>query len=426
MLEGRDKIDDFFSEELGNWEEDAPIDAWSNISNELNEQKRRKIFIIWFSAAASVLILMSFGAGFLFSNYVRTVQYAENENVNQKTSTTENNNQKSIENTPVNTNTNSIELSNEQYQEQSQQINSTTKNSVRQVVRPNNKQNTKETNKNPEEESKTVESNEFRSVELDETPTTTDNLYAESATIKLETTDIDVKVESTEKNNAAIDSVMDSEQQKVMSDTAIIYPELLLQQDNLYAHAEEPQFSKLEIGGQVAPSYSPFNHLNSPYNELAGDKSSLADAQGYGETYTSGYIQEENTKLTLSTGFGVRFMLKKRTGLQTGIYYTQVTDSYEHVEVPLFFTYKVLDTRLDLDVIAGLSSGYMVSYVNKYYSPLNFSEVTGLGISFALTKKLSLGVQPSVRLNIPVSNSYFNSRSPVSFVMFSGLTYSIF
>lgn len=84
---------------------------------------------------------------------------------------------------------------------------------------------------------------------------------------------------------------------------------------------------------------------------------------------------------------------------------------FDFVEVPLYVRYSILDSKLGLDVLGGVSAGLVVgnnAYLDNEFglqnigqtqdiSTVNFSGTLGLGINYALSKHFSLAMEP--RLN---------------------------
>lgn len=60
-------IDDLFNEKLANFEVEPPAYVLDNIHSKLDAKAQKKRFIFWFSFAATVAIIVSFGAGYLIS-----------------------------------------------------------------------------------------------------------------------------------------------------------------------------------------------------------------------------------------------------------------------------------------------------------------------------------------------------------------------
>ncbi|MBN1187347.1 MAG: hypothetical protein JXB49_34030 [Bacteroidales bacterium] len=114
---------------------------------------------------------------------------------------------------------------------------------------------------------------------------------------------------------------------------------------------------------------------------------------------------------------------------------------FEYVEVPLIAKYKIIDRKIDFNLLGGVSSHVLVGrpiYLmidgqkewfgeTSGISKFNYSSVVGLGIAYPVTNSLTLSVEPTFKYYL---NSFYNdvrneaSFHPYSVGMFTGLTYS--
>ena len=94
---------------------------------------------------------------------------------------------------------------------------------------------------------------------------------------------------------------------------------------------------------------------------------------------------------------------------------------FDFIEIPMYLRYKVIDSRVDIDVLGGINAGLVVgnnAYLDNGYgtqnigktedvSALNMSGTFGVGVNYAIGKNLSLAVEPRF-------NYYLNSinRNP--------------
>ncbi len=72
-------IDKIFKEGLKDYSEKTPSFIWDNIDQELNSKRNKRNRNFFYALAASVALLLSFGAGYLFTNFNTSIQLAENE-----------------------------------------------------------------------------------------------------------------------------------------------------------------------------------------------------------------------------------------------------------------------------------------------------------------------------------------------------------
>ena len=114
---------------------------------------------------------------------------------------------------------------------------------------------------------------------------------------------------------------------------------------------------------------------------------------------------------------------------------------FEYIEVPLLAKYKVVDKKLDINLLGGISSHMLIGnpiYLNidgekeKFgettgISKFNYSSVVGIGVAYPVTNSLSLSVEPTFKYYL---NSFYNdaqneaSFHPYSFGVFTGISYS--
>lgn len=117
----------------------------------------------------------------------------------------------------------------------------------------------------------------------------------------------------------------------------------------------------------------------------------------------------------------------------------EIIQEFNYVEVPVIARYLLFASRLDVELIGGLSANMLVGnnvYMNSSsgkervgaiadLSVVNFSATGGLGLSFDLTKNLALSVEPraSYNLNSLSKNSEINFR-PWRMGVYAGVTYA--
>jgi hypothetical protein len=115
-----------------------------------------------------------------------------------------------------------------------------------------------------------------------------------------------------------------------------------------------------------------------------------------------------------------------------------VIQNFNYLEVPVVFKFKAIDSKIDLNLIGGLSYNMLVgnsasTYVSgvKYsigktegLSPVNFSSSFGLGFEYNFSGKVSLNIEPTLRYYLtPLGGLVGSTAHPYSFGVFSGLSY---
>ena len=111
---------------------------------------------------------------------------------------------------------------------------------------------------------------------------------------------------------------------------------------------------------------------------------------------------------------------------------------FEFMEIPIFVRYRVIDSKIGVELITGLNAGIVVSnnaYINNQYgvqnigetqdiSPVNLSGTVGVGVNYALGKNFSVAMEPRLNyyLNSINTNSSVDFR-PYRVGFYTGLTY---
>jgi hypothetical protein len=98
---------------------------------------------------------------------------------------------------------------------------------------------------------------------------------------------------------------------------------------------------------------------------------------------------------------------------------------FDFIEIPFYLRYSVVDSKLGIELVGGLNAGVVVgnnAYIDNNYglqnigktqdiSAVNFSGTVGVGVSYAMGKHFSLGVEP--RLNYYLKS--INSNPDINF-----------
>lgn len=115
-----------------------------------------------------------------------------------------------------------------------------------------------------------------------------------------------------------------------------------------------------------------------------------------------------------------------------------IRQNFSYLELPLIFRYKLVDKKVDFNLIGGLSynmlvnnSAYTMVDGAKYsigktegLNPVSLSSSLGMGMEYNFSTKLSLNLEPTFRYYL---NQYNSSAGlnihPYSFGLFSGVSY---
>ena len=117
---------------------------------------------------------------------------------------------------------------------------------------------------------------------------------------------------------------------------------------------------------------------------------------------------------------------------------SKIVQQLKVIEIPIIVRYKIIDKRLDVNILGGLSTNILIgtnalfkegNSTTKFgktigLKPYNYIGSAGFGISYALTSKISFLFEPTFKyyLNyISENNGYY--FHPYSYAMFTGIKY---
>jgi hypothetical protein len=115
-----------------------------------------------------------------------------------------------------------------------------------------------------------------------------------------------------------------------------------------------------------------------------------------------------------------------------------IEQTFEFIEVPFLAKYKIIDRKIDLHLIGGLSTHVLVNNKTKLISDdnsvtegktsnvetMNYSSSVGFGVAYKLRKNLMLNVEPTFKyyLNSFNTNSVVKTH-PYAFGIYSGISF---
>jgi hypothetical protein len=117
---------------------------------------------------------------------------------------------------------------------------------------------------------------------------------------------------------------------------------------------------------------------------------------------------------------------------------SEITQSFEYIEIPLLISYKVIDRLIDIQLLGGISTNLLIGnnafaeFEGKRISlgetaniyKFNYCSIVGFGVEYGFTDQLSFSIEPTFKY-------YLNSLSsgtrlhvhPFSVGLFSGVSY---
>ena len=117
----------------------------------------------------------------------------------------------------------------------------------------------------------------------------------------------------------------------------------------------------------------------------------------------------------------------------------EVNQYFHFVEIPIILKYKLIERKLDFQVIGGLSTNLLIdsdiSYYdaegNKNYIPeitsynrFTYSSILGVGAEYPIFSKFTLNLEPAFKYHLnPVNSNNFYATRKFSFALYSGINY---
>lgn len=111
---------------------------------------------------------------------------------------------------------------------------------------------------------------------------------------------------------------------------------------------------------------------------------------------------------------------------------------FEYLEVPLIAKYKLIDRKIDVHFLAGLSTSFLMgnSNVLQYSSKeldmgkidnlrsVNYNSLVGLGFQYPFTRSLRFRLQPMFKYALkPINEEYSINSFPYSFAIYTGIAF---
>ncbi|HEX2922372.1 MAG TPA: hypothetical protein VHO50_14510 [Bacteroidales bacterium] len=163
----------------------------------------------------------------------------------------------------------------------------------------------------------------------------------------------------------------------------------------------------------------------------------------FGIRTSSGTVISENADLFLAANSGDRIIANSGYAIdptKSNLNYlgNEIIQSFNYLQMPVVIRYKIIDKDLDVNVIGGLSSDFLIkndafAWVNGSKLPvgetqglntLTLSSSFGMGMEYGITEKISLNLEPTFRYFInPSSEPLDPDLHHYSFGIFSGLSY---
>jgi len=426
-------IDVFVKNKLGDLKVEAPMDAWNNISGQINTPSKGIVFY-WKYIAASVALLFAFGTGYFisFKHFNRKMADVSKEKVIYNDT---------VKSTSGKTIIIPIKHHNAIAYNKKDRL----------IVSKNNA--TAHT-------TKVIE----KSVNKDR------NTYIELLAMKSSTLQSSM-------NTKILKPVEKNKERKYSPKELLKLQNEAFEKENTLA--KNTNKKKIwTIGAQLAPNYS-YREMKNNTTELPSDY----------------YNSVEKALLTFSGGVNVNFKVNKRFSFQSGINYAQfgqsssllyaeanpVTGSayavatsagiirpqpasigqisngyryvdklgniintnaaliqnFNYIEIPFNSKFKLIDSKFDLNLLGGISTNILFS--NKVFfkennvksyigetenlNKIRYSTNFGLGMDYAISSKVNINLEPVFKYSlVPINKNPEINNYPITFGLYSGVS----
>lgn len=462
MINDKKNIDKLFADGLKTYKAQTPVHAWEGLSSSLDKKQSRKKYLYIRLLAASVAILMAFGAGYFYANYDKQMPVLVNQEV------------------PESLNSNEQFVFDENNQlEESNEITEFTKETNLETQKIDDGSNGMTNSENTSYASREI-SNSKKSV-------------AEARNILFSRNEITIaSLEMIHPDNftfSASQFVTSIAFESNTPDPKISIPEFTGVEYTYGGETgkKEKINNRWTLGAQFAPTYS--------YREI----STNYENQGQINPDANNSLNDnEEALMSYSGGLNVDFAVSNRWSLQSGMYYSrigqvnndaleytnngkddilyavntstgnisisfekipdkirissvkkdstsggpglvQIEQNFDFFEVPFLLKYKVLNRKFSVNLTGGLSPAYLVE--NKTYlkvddekydvggaanlNSLLVNTSIGLGLEYKAFKKVSFSLEPTFKYSLVSLNKdsqfYYH---PYSLSWFTGVKFS--
>ncbi|MBU0764192.1 MAG: hypothetical protein KJ607_05090 [Bacteroidetes bacterium] len=447
MLNERKNIDELFRHGLLGYEEDMPEYVWDNVFERINGDKHRRRIVAFYRAAAGVAVLLAFGAGWFVSR--QNIPFYEMAGTKHIVKTSEDNLGLPVISDTLKTQ--NTEDTNERFIPETVHVQTDEQQDKRyagteKIYMP--------VNDGIYVENNTIPANKTASVsklaEKTEIPEDTGHVHQSSiiTEIKNERSDIagDTSVNITYITNESLvaEDTMLAENNFMITDSADLIksdsapgnnrtelPDSLMRLNLLPDYPEDliagshEKVSGWEIGGKFVPAYAPVSASGGIFSKAADESYDIQANSLSGEEEGRDANPQQESNMIFSTGIGIQYRFHNAVSLHTGLYYSLMSGSYEHIEVPALIGYTLFEKRFGFYLLGGISTGLLVSQTISHYQPVNLSVVAGPGAGIRILKRVSFTLYPSLNINIPMSDNIFSKRKITSAVVYTGLSYRL-
>lgn len=452
----KQKIDEVFSARFQNYQEEVPPYIWDNINQKLHSSKKKKILFVVRAVAASAAIFIAFTAGYFFSNF-----HANN--------LAEQNNEITI--------SNSNQIVPESSSKDIIPVTSIKKKSaVQDVVNKKDKIAFEDDLQLSLTENETYDNNnhnnapDIPTINADQNETSFMEYITKLNFIELERQAIEksicypenILIAYVESESQIDESKLKDEINKWLLGGNMAanysYRDITGSSNNsnsemLYSDSYDKNIEKgvitysggVNVGYQISKRINVFSGVY--YSEIgqmseniqidenqsrASESLNINSSAGKVNTNISSF----NLVNSMSTDFHPLPISYDTETLKSNTISTDFYQSFEFIEIPVIVKYKVIDKKIDLNLIGGFSTNFLIDnnayldYENEKYSigetenieNTNFKTTIAIGVEYEIGSNFSLNVEPTFKYFINSINSE-SSVHPFTMGVFTGINY---
>jgi hypothetical protein len=474
MKEMNEHIDGYFKERLEHFENTPPHTVWDNIADKLGHTRKRKLVLFMSRIAAGIIVIVSIGIGYYFlaKNTSHKLAGSAEETAVQKETGIR---------TETATSVQSEALAESAAPAESEALAETVTPDITGSADIAMEQSLAETPAPQKEEAAPAATEDEKIAERLESITVDkiDNSIDRYINIQGIATRKPVEEPSAYTDYIARDIIHEEEKQHenrwtVGGQLAPLYSYRNVSSDYLDSYVKDQMNSKetglityaAGINVAVSPGrrlslqsglyYSKYGQQTDAVNVFTSD----AESQTYGrwdnEPEGTG---EETTNILISQSIGTVSsnddLLKFNSSINSAqenseelryfnVPATQIEDNptatqyFEYLEIPLVIKYKLIDKKIDFNILGGINTHFLIGnnlYIesddingkfseNVTVNNVNYSSSVGIGIEYPILSKLLLNVEPRFKyyINPLVKNPSYNIH-PYSLGIFTGISY---
>jgi len=486
MSDKKHHIDQLFQTGLKGHKVSAPQNAWSRLQHDLQKPPRTAMFYYSRVAAAVVLLMLAFGAGYFLSEINKNDNppvMVQNEQIAPAT----------VDKTPQTSDIKESENIIDRGRTDEKAANSTDEIidsgfSAKSQIEDATNATSKPGNLSSDDVVAAIEN------EIPIQPVTVEEMPSERkiAENNAEEKPQELIAETNTKTKETPESGQEIQTPETMTPDMLQHLLIGPEDDLLFADADfstDANNSRWSIGGRVSPVYS-YRSLDGEYfaNPDETVDASFFDQNEEGITTVAGGISLDyqfNKRLSLGSGmfisrigqqnnnvlayndpeFSNMYKLASSSGsvsvnpvkfenaIQKPVAITKdsvpgdylITGSFvqnlDYLEIPFVLKYQVIESKISLQLMGGLSPGILVN--NRSYfqldgeklqtgttediNPFIYNSIVGLGLSYSLSEKLTFNMEPSFKYALtPANSSTGINYHPYSFSWFTGISYRIY